>query len=78
MGEQIGPTLQTIRVAKCEGCILLNRQPVTSGNGKAKITHFYCKHGRFLQDPKYHEKGKFIGEYDIAPSWCPVHFETWG
>lgn len=76
--EKIGPTLQTITIPKCDGCVLLNRKNVTSADGRVTITHYFCKHGKFLQYPQYHEKGKFIGEHSITPSFCPVKYETWG
>ena len=55
----------------CYPCKWLSRKLFQSG--RHPIYHCHCQHPKAEEQwASFHEKGRFIGETDKRPEWCPI------
>jgi hypothetical protein len=71
--ENIGPTIKTIpaiNYKSCDGCKFHKREMLKSG--RDPVYSHYCKNEEALCGLKTTFGGRYIGDSDKVPSWCPV------
>ena len=57
---------------ECYPCKWLKRKLHMSGRNP--IYHCHCMHAKAQEHwATFNERGRFIGETDNRPSWCPIH-----
>lgn len=67
-----GPTKIHLDHLYCFGCKHHYRKMIRSG--RPALYYYYCKHPSVLENHSdwYKEKGRYIGQEDETPGWCPI------